>query len=104
MPCRRVAAAITSLFPLDSYADPIGLMAVAPSDVEKGLKPTVWEEYKAICNEAEGGRNVGVEMIERMEFYERANKAVAVIHTGETALYGNILLQKGVIDADGNTV
>ena len=33
---------------------------------------------------------------ERYAFYERAKKAYAVVITGETAKYGNIILKKGV--------
>jgi L-fucose mutarotase len=36
-------------------------------------------------------------MIERFAFYERAKEAFAVIATGEEALYGNIILKKGVL-------
>lgn len=46
--------------------------------------------------QAEGG-DVGVEMIERFAFYDRAKKAFAVVATGESALYGNIILKKGVL-------
>ena len=35
--------------------------------------------------------------MERFSFYERAKKAYAVVATGESALYANILLKKGVI-------
>ena len=33
----------------------------------------------------------------RFEFYKQAKESFVVVHTGETALYGNIILQKGVI-------
>jgi L-fucose mutarotase len=33
---------------------------------------------------------------ERFAFYERAKRAFAVVMTGETATYGNIILRKGV--------
>jgi L-fucose mutarotase len=36
------------------------------------------------------------ERVERFAFYERAKKAFAVVMTGETAKYGNIILKKGV--------
>lgn len=36
-------------------------------------------------------------MIERFTFYERAKSAFAVVATGEAALYGNIILKKGVL-------
>ena len=35
--------------------------------------------------------------IERFAFYEEARSAYAVIATGESALYANIMLQKGVV-------
>ena len=34
--------------------------------------------------------------IDRFAFYERAKNAFAVVMTGETAKYGNIILKKGV--------
>ena len=37
------------------------------------------------------------EFMERFAFYERAKKAYAVIATGETAIYANVLLKKGVV-------
>ena len=37
-----------------------------------------------------------IEQMERYAFYERAKKAYAVVITGETAKYGNIILKKGV--------
>ena len=37
------------------------------------------------------------EYLDRFEFYERAKNAYAVIATGESALYANIMLKKGVI-------
>ena len=35
--------------------------------------------------------------IERFAFYEEAKKAYAIVITGESALYANIMLQKGVV-------
>ncbi|MBR4149902.1 MAG: fucose isomerase, partial [Firmicutes bacterium] len=37
-----------------------------------------------------------IERVERFAFYERAKKAYAVVVSGETAKYGNIILKKGV--------
>jgi L-fucose mutarotase len=39
--------------------------------------------------------------LERFAFYERAAKAFVVIATGETRVYGNIILRKGVVLHDG---
>ena len=67
-------------------------MAVTPGDT---VVPVIWEDYKRIIKEREGDHNI--EMIERFEFYNRAKKAYAIVATGETALYANIILKKGVV-------
>jgi L-fucose mutarotase len=41
------------------------------------------------------------EEVERFAFYERSKKAFCVVATGETALYGNLILKKGIIGSDG---
>ncbi len=38
--------------------------------------------------------------LERMAFYERATRAFAIVQTGDTRKYANILLRKGVISTD----
>ena len=57
--------------------------------------PEIWEKYRAIVKANEGEKNI--ELIERFAFYERAKKAYAVVATGETAIYANIILKKGVV-------
>jgi L-fucose mutarotase len=37
-----------------------------------------------------------IERVERFAFYERARDAFAIVMTGETAKYGNVILVKGV--------
>ena len=39
----------------------------------------------------------GFDMVERFAFYKRAKKAYAVVMTGESAIYANIILKKGVV-------
>jgi L-fucose mutarotase len=89
-----ILEALFKLFPLDTYVErPVGLMAVTPGDP---YKPLIWEEYKKIilaCKEP----FKDFEYIERFAFYERARRAYAVIATGESALYANIILKKGVV-------
>lgn len=90
----EILGAVMKFFPLDTYTEkPVGLMAVVPGDNEK---PTIWDDYKSIIREHEP-ENCKIEFIERFDFYERAKKAYAVIATGETAIYANILLKKGVV-------
>lgn len=87
--------AILKVFPLDTYVEnPVSLMQVMPGD---NAKTPIWDVYKEIvAKEDERGDKVFAE-VERFEFYERAKKAYAIIATGETAIYANIMLQKGVV-------
>lgn len=90
----EILDAVMRFFPLDGYTDkPVGLMAVVPSDP---VKPTIWDDYRRILDKYEP-EHAEIEYIERFAFYERAKKAYAVIATGETAIYANILLKKGVV-------
>ena len=57
--------------------------------------PPIWSDYKKTIAAEEGEKNI--ELVERFAFYERAKKAYAVIATGETAIYANIILKKGVV-------
>jgi len=89
----EVMKAVLDLMPLDIYVDaPVALMEVVPGDP---YVPEIWDTYKEIVKEKEGDK--GIENIERFAFYDRAKEAYAVIATGETALYANIILKKGVV-------
>ncbi len=86
--------AILKLFPLDPYVPaPVALMAVVPGDP---VQPVIWEEYRRIIKEHDP-KAAEPELVERFAFYERAQKAYAIVATGETALYANVILKKGVV-------
>ncbi|MDQ6421795.1 RbsD/FucU domain-containing protein [Paenibacillus sp. LHD-117] len=86
--------AILRLFPLDQYVErPAGLMAVMPGD---RTETPIWADYGNIIRERSGLEDP-FEAIERFAFYERAKRAYAVIATGESALYANLILKKGVV-------
>lgn len=88
--------AILELFPLDIYVDaPVALMEVVKGDT---YKPTIWDTYKEIIKRTEGDK--AIENVERFAFYDRAKEAYAVVATGETSLYANIILKKGVVVND----
>jgi L-fucose mutarotase len=83
---------ILPLFELDSYATPLVMMAAVAGDK---LDPAVESAYlKAIRRHVPKAK--APERIDRFAFYDRARNAFAVVMTGETAKYGNILLKKGV--------
>lgn len=89
----EVLDAVLELMPLDVYSDkPVALMEVVKGDT---YVPEIWDTYKEIINKKEGTKEIAYE--ERFAFYERAKKAYAVIATGETSLYANIILKKGVV-------
>ena len=83
---------ILPLFELDSYDDPLIMMQAVEGD---SLDPSVESSYR---DEIQKHVSDAPEVIRigRFEFYERAKKAAAVVMTGETAKYGNIILKKGV--------
>ena len=86
--------AILQLIPLDQYVDqPAALMKVVPGDP---VVPVIWDEYRALLKK-HGEDPDKVEMMERFAFYDRAKNAYAIIATGETAIYANVLLKKGVV-------
>lgn len=84
---------IVPLFILDQYVDnPLAMMAAVTGDE---LDPTVEAGYmKAI--RTSWPDSIAPERVERFAFYDRARSAFAVVMTGETAKYGNIILKKGV--------
>lgn len=87
--------AILELFPLDTYVEhPVSLMEVMKGDP---VETPIWEEYKKIVSAADERGADAIGQIERFRFYEEAKGAYAVIATGETALYANVMLQKGVV-------
>ena len=89
----ELLAAILPLFPLDQY-DPehFVLMEVVPGD---NVETPIWDEFAQIVEKHQPGAKI--RQIERFEFYETAKKCYAVVATGETAMYANVILQKGVV-------
>ncbi|MDH4410473.1 MAG: L-fucose mutarotase [Verrucomicrobiales bacterium] len=85
--------AILPLFELDSFVPhPVAMMDAVPGD---SLDPSVEAAYlEAIHRHAP--ETPAIERVERFTFYERAGNAFAVVMTGETAKYGNVILVKGV--------
>lgn len=84
---------IMPLYVLDQYVDhPIMMMAAVEGDK---LDPAVEESYMKVIK-SHYPDAPSVERIERFAFYEKAKNAFAVVMTGDTAKYGNIIIKKGV--------
>lgn len=91
----EILEAILKVFPLDTYVEqPVSLMQVMQGD---NVETPIWNVYKKIVAEADERGDKVFGEVERFEFYERAKKAYAIIATGETAIYANVMLQKGVV-------
>jgi L-fucose mutarotase len=89
-----VVAAVLSVLPLDDFVDsPATRMAVVG---DPAAVPEICREFAALVDQAVG-RKLPLAAIDRFAFYQRARDAFAIIATGETRLYGNLLLRKGVI-------
>lgn len=88
-----ILEALLTLFPLDTYAPNAFLMEKVAGD---NAQTPIWDSYQKIAATGDAGFK-GFEMIERFAFYERSRTAYAIIATGETSLYANIILKKGVV-------
>ena len=87
--------AILQVMPLDTYVEkPMNLMEVMPGDP---VETPIWDTYKEIVAKHDKRGAACVGNIERFQFYEEAKKAYAIIATGESAVYANVMLQKGVV-------
>jgi len=89
-----VLQAILSVMPLDTFVDDPALTMQVVGDPD--AVPEAVEDFQRTINDtADAPRSI--QTLERFAFYDRAATAFAVVQTGETRLYGNIILKKGVI-------
>jgi L-fucose mutarotase len=90
----RALQAILTVFPLDDFVDTPAIRMETlgnPAD-----EPAVCREFREVIDRVEGPRwELG--KLDRFAFYDRTRAAFAVVVTGESRLYGNLLLTKGVI-------
>ncbi len=87
-------SAVLSLLPLDTFiTDPAITMQVVGD--ANATPPVVQEFQDLIDTKADAPAKIAT--LERFDFYDRAKDAFIIVQTGETRLYGNIILTKGVI-------
>lgn len=90
-----VMKAIIHLFPLDDFVEaPLAVMEV-PDGMFPGNKAPIWDAFMVIAKT--DLPNARFEFMEHEAFIDRARKAYAVVQTGESALYANVILRKGVV-------
>lgn len=89
-----VLQAILTVMPLDRFVpNPAVVMQVVG---DPNAVPDIMDNFQNIIT-ATADNQVELDKLERFDFYDRAKSAFAIIQTGETRLYGNIILKKGVI-------
>jgi L-fucose mutarotase len=88
----RVLDAVLSVLPLDSFEAHATFTMQVVGDA--GAVPEAVQDF-TLTLQRHGEQAPA--SLERHAFYARAAQAFAVVATGETRLYGNILLKKGVV-------
>ena len=88
--------AILQLIPLDQYVE-TPVMRMEKMDCDKDLVIPVWDDYKKTVAKYDERGEKAIGAYERFEFYEQAKKCYCILQTGETAVYANLILQKGVV-------
>jgi L-fucose mutarotase len=83
---------ILPLFELDTHSSPLAMMQASGTD---SLDPCVEIDFMRVIHKHVPEAPLPVR-IERHDFYPRAKLSYAIVITGETRAYGNLLLRKGV--------
>jgi len=92
--------AVLRFFPIDTFVDDV---AVVMQPVEASpAEPAIWSSYRKLLAGSEG-RAIGLHPLGREAFYHRARLAYAIVATGESALYANLIIKKGVVPPNGAT-
>lgn len=87
----RVLDAVLSVLPLDDFVPHAAFTMQVVGDATT-VPPAVADFRATLQRHGEAAPT----SLERFAFYERAAQAFAIVATGETRTYGNILMKKGV--------
>lgn len=86
-------SAILPLFALDDYVDnPVSMMSPVVGDK---VNPNVEDNYLNII-QAHSKKEIVINKIDRFDFYKKSKSVFAIVATGDTEKYANIILKKGV--------
>ncbi|MBF0679466.1 MAG: ribose ABC transporter [Devosia sp.] len=89
----EVLNAVLTVMPLDEFVDvaAFGMAVVGEPD----RREPIYALFEEIITRHEPGQSFS--RLERFAFYEKTRSCAAIVQTGETRLYGNIILKKGII-------
>jgi len=91
----EVATAILSVFPLDTFVEhPLERMEV---DNDPSILTDAADEFLGIARR-QLGADIDYGVVPRLDFYQRARTAFAVVHTLDARPYGCFILTKGVVN------
>ncbi|KFC62093.1 L-fucose mutarotase [Devosia sp. LC5] len=92
-----VLDAVLTVMPLDDFVDQAAIcMQVVGNEAKR---EPVMDAFEAIIKQHEPAMGLG--SLERFAFYDRVKTGYAIVQTGESRLYGNIILKKGIIRPKG---
>ena len=85
--------AVLKVFPLDTFVpDPVRLMRNLPTEPV----PEIWQTYRTLLSRYDTDTAFkDFAYLDRLPFYQEAEKAYVIIQTGDESRYANIVLQKG---------
>lgn len=90
----RMLEAVLSVMPLDTFIDDPAVAMQMVGDPDS-IPEAVADFQRIIDDSADAPAKIV--SVERFAFYERAAQAEVILQTGETRLYGNVILTKGVV-------
>ena len=88
--------AILQVIPLDAYVEHPA-MIMQKMDCDAKMDIPIWKEYEKTVAKYDDRGAGAIGSYERFEFYEQAKKCYCILQSGETAIYANVILQKGVV-------
>ncbi len=86
--------AVLQLYPLDNFVpDPVRLMKNLPTEPV----PEIWETYRNLLKKYDKDDAFhDFAFVDRLSFYDEAERAYVIVQTGDESRYANSMLQKGI--------
>lgn len=91
--CTELLDAVLRLTPLDYCEKSAYLMRP-----DRPVQVPIWDDYRRIISRYEPRGESVIGELECFSYYEMAEEAACIVQTGETAIYANIALRKGVME------